>query len=81
MINANGNIYKNKISWSGTYNYFNINFDKNGYYPFEYFHGEGSGGQIADVRWITPDIQSNPNNFSSSYAVTMPSNVFFVKRA
>lgn len=55
------------ISWSGTKTYFTI-YLTIGYHLIEFYHGEGSGGQISEVYWTTP---------SNSTAVSIPSSVFF----
>lgn len=54
------------ITWSGIKDYLTITFDKPGFYPFEYYHGENDGGQIAEVYWTTP---TNSSRVSVPYEV------------
>jgi hypothetical protein len=70
MIDVNGVQHIGKITWEGTYDYFTIKFTEPGYYKYEYYHGEGNGGQIAEVYWTTP---------SNNSAVSIPADVLFVK--
>lgn len=69
QIKVNDVVYKNKITWSGIHNYFTVNFPETGYYPFEYYHGEENGGQIAEVYWTTP---------TNSTRTSLPTDIFYL---
>lgn len=71
QIKVNDTVYKSKITWSGIHNYFTVNFPESGYYPFEYYHGEGGGGQISEVYWTTP---------TNSNSTSLPSDIFYIMK-
>jgi hypothetical protein len=70
MIDIDGVQHIGKIDWDDIHEYFTITFNEPGYYPYEYYHGEGDGGQIAEVYWTTP---------SNNSVVSIPADVLFVK--